>query len=380
MVAHSELAFRTLAFEHGATLAYTPMMHAKHFAASANYRSGNFDFDPSIEGAAHGRPVIAQIAANDPELASQAVRILASTGVDGIDLNLGCPQGIARKGNYGAFLLPQTSKVEAVLSAMVAASDGVPITAKVRIQDDLESTLRICKAIQSTGVSLLTVHGRTRENNKTNLSPASHEAIRAVVESLDIPVVANGGVERPEDVPAILESTGAAGVMSSEKLLELPSLFAPGAVGDAELTELEVMERQLALTREYLVIAAEHFPISYGGAGGANCVKSHVFKMMYRLLDLPPCHGLRAKLGGMKDRNYDVSNVAAVVEEVAALLHDERRPLLTNESVSWYRRHRRPQAPPPTIGSVGTMSERKARIRERVEKLRADRITTAATD
>lgn len=102
--------------------------------------------------------------------------------------------------------------------------------------------------------------------------------------------------------------------------------------------------------------------------------------MMYRLLDLPPCHGLRAKLGGMKDRNYDVSNVAAVVEEVAALLHDERRPLLTNESVSWYRRHRRPQAPPPTIGSVGTMSERKARIRERVEKLRADRITTAATD
>ena len=35
-------------------------------------------------------------------------------------------------------------------------------------------------------------------------SRRSHEAIRAVVESLDIPVVANGGVERPEDVPAIL--------------------------------------------------------------------------------------------------------------------------------------------------------------------------------
>ena len=39
---------------------------------------------------------------------------------------------------------------------------GARITAKIRIMDSEEVTLRYAKMIQSSGVSLLTVHGRTR--------------------------------------------------------------------------------------------------------------------------------------------------------------------------------------------------------------------------
>ena len=42
------------------------------------------------------------------------------------------------------------------------------------------------------------------------------QAIRAVKDALRIPVVANGGVEQPEDIDRCLAITGADGVMSSE--------------------------------------------------------------------------------------------------------------------------------------------------------------------
>jgi tRNA-dihydrouridine synthase len=86
--------------------------------------------------------VIAQLAANDPSTAAEAVRILQGSSVDGIDLNLGCPQAIAKRGDYGAYLLPQQDRVQAILTAMVAAS-SVPISAKIRIQSDLAQTLEI---------------------------------------------------------------------------------------------------------------------------------------------------------------------------------------------------------------------------------------------
>jgi tRNA-dihydrouridine synthase 1 len=39
--------------------------------------------------------------------AAQLVVDRATLTVSGIDLNLGCPQGIARKGRYGVFFMEQ---------------------------------------------------------------------------------------------------------------------------------------------------------------------------------------------------------------------------------------------------------------------------------
>ena len=93
MVAQSELAFRLLVRRHGVHLAFTPMMNAGCLVRGRAYFERNFD------GGKHAadRPLVAQVAGNCPDAVAAAARALAATGgVDGIDLNLGCPQRCAR--------------------------------------------------------------------------------------------------------------------------------------------------------------------------------------------------------------------------------------------------------------------------------------------
>jgi tRNA-dihydrouridine synthase 1 len=103
---------------HGANLCYTPMIHAALFSSPSNarYRREQFDLSTGEEGSSPlDRPVIAQFCANDKETFLQAAMRLAEDGrVDAVDLNLGCPQGIAKRGQYGAFLMEDWALIESL--------------------------------------------------------------------------------------------------------------------------------------------------------------------------------------------------------------------------------------------------------------------------
>ena len=104
MVDQSQLPFRMLTRKYGATLCYTPMLHSKLMVTTKYYKEQFFTT------CKQDRPLVAQLCGNDPEMMVKAAKMIENE-VDAIDINLGCPQGIARKGHYGSFLLEEAQLV-----------------------------------------------------------------------------------------------------------------------------------------------------------------------------------------------------------------------------------------------------------------------------
>ena len=76
------------------------MLHARLFTTVPAYRAAHFDAHPSEQ------PVVAQLAGHDPAVVLEAARAVEEHAAV-VDMNFGCPQAIARKGRYGAFLLDE---------------------------------------------------------------------------------------------------------------------------------------------------------------------------------------------------------------------------------------------------------------------------------
>ena len=109
------------------------------------------------------------------------------------------------------------------------------MTAKCRVLDGREETLRYVRMLFEAGASWVCVHGRRRECKGHNTGLADWEVIRWVRERLppEWVLFANGNVLQHGDLGRCLEATGVDGVMAAEGNLHDPGIFAgpPGVDG-----------------------------------------------------------------------------------------------------------------------------------------------------
>ncbi|KAL9533772.1 tRNA-dihydrouridine(16/17) synthase [NAD(P)(+)] [Sphaerulina musiva] len=257
MVDQSEFAWRLLtrsflpAELRSSILAYTPMFHAKLFSDNPKYRANHFEplkppitmadppdaehiktmgeADRYLDGNPNmDRPLFVQFCANDPDVFLKSAQMVAPF-CDAVDLNLGCPQGIAKRGNYGAFLQEDWDTIYKLINKLHKNLD-VPVTAKFRVQETREKTLEYAKMILSAGASIITVHGRQRHQKGHETGLADWAVLRYLRDNLpkDTVMFANGNILQHGDIEKCLEATGADAVMSAEGNLYDPSVFTQG--------------------------------------------------------------------------------------------------------------------------------------------------------
>eukprot|EP00271_Cylindrocystis_brebissonii_P012249 TRINITY_DN30474_c0_g1_i1.p1 TRINITY_DN30474_c0_g1~~TRINITY_DN30474_c0_g1_i1.p1 ORF type:complete len:674 (+),score=91.79 TRINITY_DN30474_c0_g1_i1:130-2151(+) len=217
MVDQSELPFRLLCRKYGAEAAYTPMLHSRLFSEDVKYRR---EFTTCPED----RPLFVQFCSNCPDTLLAAAQLVAPVA-DYVDINLGCPQRIAKRGNYGAFLMDDLPLIKTMVEKL-ATNLEIPVSCKIRMFPSLDKTIEYARMLETAGCALLAVHGRTRDQKDQKAIRADWEVIRLVREAVKIPVLANGNVRWLEDAEECMRVTGVQGVMSAESLLENPALFA----------------------------------------------------------------------------------------------------------------------------------------------------------
>ncbi|PXW29214.1 tRNA dihydrouridine synthase DusB [Paraburkholderia caballeronis] len=174
-------------------------------------------------------PIAVQIAGADPAMMAEAARHNVANGAQIIDINMGCPAKKVCNVAAGSALLqdePLVARiVKAVVDAVGVGPDAVPVTLKIRTgwNRDNRNALTIARIAEENGISMLTVHGRTRAD--LYHGEAEYDTIAAVKAAARIPVVANGDIVSPQKARDVLAATGADAIMIGRAAQGRPWLF-----------------------------------------------------------------------------------------------------------------------------------------------------------
>ena len=217
MAGVTDLPFRVLCKEQGAGMVCTEMASSR----AIFHNDEKTKMLLNTEG--EKRPISFQIFGSDEESMGYSAKVL-SEFADIIDINMGCPAPKVVKNGDGSKLLLNLEKAENIIKAVVQNST-VPVTLKIRKGWDKEHivAVELAKIAEKNGISLITVHGRTRTEFFSG--EIDYDIIKKVKDSVNIPVIGNGNIVDEETALEMFEKTGVDGIMIGRGAMGNPWIF-----------------------------------------------------------------------------------------------------------------------------------------------------------
>lgn len=218
MAGVSDRAYRELCVRFGAAYCVSEMVSSK--ALSFNSKKS----EELMEISDLERPCGIQIFGDDPKCMADAAKHALENKPDIIDINMGCPAPKISSNGSGSALMKNPRLCGEIVKAVTAVTD-IPVTVKIRKgwDDDSVNAVEVAKICESAGAAAITVHGRTRQQYYK--PPVDYGIIRAVRESVSVPVIANGDIDSAEKAKEVMDITSCDLVMIGRATLGNPWIF-----------------------------------------------------------------------------------------------------------------------------------------------------------
>lgn len=218
MAGVSDRAYRELCVRFGAAYCVSEMVSSK--ALSFNSKKS----EELMEISDLERPCGIQIFGDDPKCMADAAKHALENKPDIIDINMGCPAPKISSNGSGSALMKNPRLCGEIVKAVTAVTD-IPVTVKIRKgwDDDSVNAVEVAKICESAGAVAITVHGRTRQQYYK--PPVDYDIIKAVRESVSVPVIANGDIDSAEKAKEVMDITGCDLVMIGRATLGNPWIF-----------------------------------------------------------------------------------------------------------------------------------------------------------
>lgn len=289
MAGVTDLPFRRLCMQLGAGMVVTEMVTANPKCWGSRKSTQRLMHD------AECKPKAVQIAGGDAEQLAIFARYNEDQGADVIDINMGCPAKKVCQKAAGSALLANEDLVAEILHAVVNAV-RIPVTLKIRTGPDpaRRNGVRIARIAEDAGIQAIAVHGRTRACAFGGW--AEYATIADIKQAVNIPVIANGDIQSPQQAVAVMQKTGADAVMIGRAAQGRPWLFK--ACHHYAKTGLLLPEPPLAQIGEWLLAHISELHAFYGESQGCKIARKHV---AWYAKAHPNQHQLRIQFNALND-------------------------------------------------------------------------------
>lgn len=261
----TDSAFCRIAKRWSARIVFREMVSAEAVARGNDKTLDMCAFD------AAERPIVQQIFGSDPGAMAEAARIIYERHhPDALDLNMGCPVYKIVSAFNGCALMKEP-KLAAEIVRRVKEATPLPVSVKIRLGwSDPSDCLTFAPVLEAAGADLITVHGRTKVQGYTGT--ADWHQVGAVKKLVQIPVLVNGDVHKPEDALEALKQSGCDGIMVARGALGNPWIFKQME----EVLETGVVKTQIDWdTRVQTVLEHARLMIEAHGERGIVLMRKH---------------------------------------------------------------------------------------------------------